>query len=432
MVLVDGALASARADDEVLRQGCRAEQHRRPEDDEGRDVPEPGRRVRGRPLQAAGQRVCEIVVGEPRLDDRLKIGDEAFCILDVAQVGELLLDLGLGGAGVEEGDGRHEDPLGDYLVELHRGHLVRVPPDEVEHVAEHDGVRRGDDGALQVPGAREEVQERVPVVEVGGQGEPVLELGEVVLPGLRRGDARLQILAPEEHVRVLQASAAEGDAHGDADEVGRVDRDDVVVGRALRRNPRLRAERADLVVDLVVEYGEQRFDEVLLGELCAAGVHAHEYLGDILLVGLGVDLQGGKRVYAQVEQVVDVLLYDIFFLVGQGVLPVSFPALVRLADVCLPELGGGVLPVGFENRADGADPLGIALVRLRPYREFPGQGVERYPYPPHGVVLVPDLNPVHRREKRGQALLAVDHQVVGLFIYFLVPADLARVLVVLR
>ena len=318
------------------------------------------------------------------------------------------------------------------MVEPHRGHLVRVLPDEVEHVAEHDGVRRGDDGALQVPRAREEVQERVPVVEVGGQGEPVLELREVVLPGLRRGDARLQILAPEEHVCVFQARAAEGDAHGYADEVGRVYRDDMVVGRALRRDPRLRAERADLVVDFVVEYGEQRFDEVLLGELRAAGVHAHEYLGDVLLVGLGVDLQGGERVYAQIEQVVDVLLYDVFLLVGQGVLPVSLPTLVRLADVCLPELGDGVLPVGLENRADGADPLGIALVRLRPYREFPGQGVERYPYPPHGVVLVPDLNPAHRSKKRGQALLAVDHQVVRLPVDLLVPADLANVLVVLR
>ena len=53
--------------------------------------------------------------------NRFKIRDKLFGILDVAQVGELLLNLGLGGVGVEKGDCRHEDQLGDQLVGQHWG-----------------------------------------------------------------------------------------------------------------------------------------------------------------------------------------------------------------------------------------------------------------------------------------------------------------------
>lgn len=304
VVLVHGRLSPACAHGKVLRHWRRAEENGPAQHDERGNVAEPRGRGRRRPLQVVREGHGKEVVGENSGDRLVEEGHELVCAADAAQVRELLLDGALGGARVPAGDGGHEDPLGDDLVERRDGHLVLVLADQEEHVAVDYRITRGHDARLQVSCSRVEIQEGVPIVEVERPVQTATEVCQLLLAHARGHLTCLEVLAAQQLVGVLEPRPSQPNAHGHPDDVGGVDLDDLVEGGPVVRHPALRAELVDLVMGVVVVDGQEGLDEVLFGEMGAAGVDAHEYLRDVLLVSSAADLEGGQQVGPQVEQVV--------------------------------------------------------------------------------------------------------------------------------
>lgn len=63
--------------------------------------------------------------------------------------------------------------------------------------------------------------------------------------------------------------------------------------------------------------GEQRHDEVVLLEGLTLRVHAHENVGDHLLVSIRSNLKSGKKISFEAEKGIDTLLNQILFLVSE-------------------------------------------------------------------------------------------------------------------
>lgn len=70
----------------------------------------------------------------------------------ISQVSELLLYLGLCGAGIEVRYRRHENPLFYNLLQCNRLNLIIVLSNQIENIAEHNGVRGCDDASVDVFG----------------------------------------------------------------------------------------------------------------------------------------------------------------------------------------------------------------------------------------------------------------------------------------
>ena len=120
---------------------------------------------------------------------------------------------------VERGQRRGVEPAARKLLQRQCLHAELVLANEVEGVAEEQGICRGHLTCADVTRLSENVDVCVPVVQVEYLVERIAELLEVLGSRLCAGLLRLEVASAHDLIGVAQSSAFESEANGGADDV---------------------------------------------------------------------------------------------------------------------------------------------------------------------------------------------------------------------
>ena len=174
---VDSILCTARAGHKKLRQDRCTEQHRCPQHIDGSNVSEPCRAAGGRGGQILRQGYVKVIICEPSGDKVLQILHVIIRCFHISEVSEHTFNRRFSGTRVEESDRRHIDPFGDDLIQVGSFDLVFEFADKIHHIAVHDGIRCGNEVAVNVSGLGEQIEVGMPVVEIRDNVQRLFELG---------------------------------------------------------------------------------------------------------------------------------------------------------------------------------------------------------------------------------------------------------------
>ena len=157
-------------------------------------------------------------------------------ILQIFHVGKKSFRISFDGSTEIRSDARHKEPAAEKPHQLDAPEFEFIFCNQIEHITENNGVLRGDQLAADITALNDNIQKRVPVIEIRHHRQRLPEPRKILIPALFSNQPGLQIFPPQKHVGVFQPGALEPETDNHANQMNRTDFQQMVVRCAGRRN----------------------------------------------------------------------------------------------------------------------------------------------------------------------------------------------------